>query len=65
MAVAIGAVVEVPVVLHDERLSTVEAERSLRAAGVAGRGQRAVVDAAAAQVILQGWLDTQRGRDER
>jgi putative Holliday junction resolvase len=57
MADAIAAVVQVPVVLQDERLSTVEAERALRAAGVGGRDRRAVVDAAAAQVILQAWLD--------
>jgi putative Holliday junction resolvase len=61
MAAAIGAVVDVPVVLQDERLSTVEAERALRAAGVGGRERRSVVDASAAQVILQAWLDAQRG----
>jgi putative Holliday junction resolvase len=48
---------EVPVELHDERLSTVEAERSLREAGVDRTRRRSVVDAAAAQVILQSWLD--------
>ena len=63
MAEAIGAAVDVPVVLQDERLSTVEAERALRAAGVGGRERRAVVDASAAQVILQAWLDAQRGVD--
>ena len=47
--------------LHDERLSTVEAERRLRDAGLKGRDRRAVVDATAAQVILQSWLDTHRG----
>ena len=65
MAAAIGAVVDVPVLLQDERLSTAEAERSLRAAGVRGRDQPAVVDAAAAQVILQAWLDAERGPDGR
>jgi putative pre-16S rRNA nuclease len=61
-AEALGAFVDVPVVLHDERLSTVEAERSLRAAGVSGRRRRRVIDAAAAQVVLQAWLDAQRRR---
>jgi len=46
--------------LHDERFSTVEAERSLRTAGVTGARRRSVVDAAAAQVILQSWLDANR-----
>jgi putative Holliday junction resolvase len=55
----------VPVRLVDERLSTVSAERSLRAAGVSGaRGRRerkGVVDQAAAVVVLQLALDTERG----
>lgn len=57
---ALRAMLTVPVVLHDERFSTVEAERSLRAAGVTGARRRSVVDAAAAQVILQSWLDAHR-----
>jgi putative Holliday junction resolvase len=50
----------VPVRLADERLTTVAAQRSLRAAGVRARGQRAVIDQAAAVAILQGWLDQRR-----
>jgi putative Holliday junction resolvase len=50
----------VPVRLADERLTTVSAERSLRAAGVRARQQRAVIDQAAAVAILQGWLDQRR-----
>jgi putative Holliday junction resolvase len=61
-AEALRAMLGVPVALHDERLSTAEAERSLREAGVTGTRRRSVVDAAAAQVILQAWLDTQRPR---
>ena len=56
-AEALRAVLDVPVELQDERLSTVEAERSLREAGVSGRSRRAVVDRSAAAVILQAWLD--------
>lgn len=51
----------VPVRLVDERLSTVTASRTLRAAGVGGRRARAVVDAAAAAVVLQAALDAERG----
>ena len=54
---ALAGVVEVPIELHDERLSTVEAERALAAVGTPGRGRRRVVDASAATVILQAWLD--------
>jgi putative Holliday junction resolvase len=49
-----------PVVLQDERLSTVQAERELARAGVRGRDRRAVVDQAAATVILQAYLDRVR-----
>ena len=59
-AQALRAVVGVPVELHDERLSTVEAERALAAAGTRGRERRRVVDASAATVILQAWLDASR-----
>ena len=54
---ALRAVLDVPVALQDERLSTVEAERALREAGVSGPGRRTVVDRTAATVILQAWLD--------
>jgi putative Holliday junction resolvase len=50
----------VPVVLTDERMSTVTAARRLSERGVRGRRQRAVVDQAAAVEILQGWLDARR-----
>src|SRR3954452_13255281 len=47
--------------LFDERLSTVTAEASLRDSGRTGPRRRAVVDQAAAVVILQNALDTERG----
>jgi putative Holliday junction resolvase len=56
-AEALRAVLDVPVVLQDERLSTVEAERTLAAGGRRGREARERVDASAAAVILQAWLD--------
>jgi putative Holliday junction resolvase len=49
-----------PVWLADERLTTVSAQRSLRAAGVRAKEQRAVIDQAAAVGILQSWLDQRR-----
>ena len=48
---------QLPVVLHDERLTTITAQRSLRDAGVRGRDQTAVVDKVAAAVMLQAFLD--------
>lgn len=56
---ALGAIVDVPVVLQDERLSTVEAERALRDAGITGVRRRRVVDEQAATVILGAWLAEQ------
>jgi putative holliday junction resolvase len=41
----------------DERFTTVEAERGMRAAGRTGKAARKVVDSAAAMVLLQSWLD--------
>lgn len=57
-----GIIAPVPVVLADERMSTVTATRRLSDRGVKGRRQRAVVDQAAAVEILQSWLDAQRRR---
>jgi putative Holliday junction resolvase len=49
-----------PVRLADERLTTVTAQRSLREAGVRAKGQREMIDQAAAVGILQSWLDQRR-----
>jgi putative Holliday junction resolvase len=43
----------------DERFSTVVADRALRDAGSKGR-HRDRIDAAAAAVILQSWLDARK-----
>ncbi|MCX4091183.1 Holliday junction resolvase RuvX [Nocardia sp. alder85J] len=46
-----------PIRLSDERLTTVSAARALRESGVRARGQRRMIDQAAAVAILQTWLD--------
>ena len=53
----LAAVLPVDVVTWDERLSTVEAQRSLRAMGVKKGRRKQIVDQLAATVILQSWLD--------
>lgn len=53
-------VAPVPVRLCDERLTTVSAESMLREQGRRGAKRRAVVDQAAAVLILQTALDTER-----
>ena len=45
--------------LWDERLTTVAAQRYLHDAGRNVKQSRAVIDQVAAQIILQGWLDSQ------
>ena len=50
----------VPIRSVDERLSSVQAERLLRDAGVEPSRDKARVDAAAAAVILQAYLDSKR-----
>lgn len=50
-------VLRVPVRLHDERLTTVQAERDLLAAGASRRSRSRSVDQAAATIILQSYLD--------
>ena len=57
-AAALADVLDVPVETHDERLTTVTAERSLRAMNVKGPARRRVVDEVAAAVMLQSWLDS-------
>ncbi|MDR1410555.1 MAG: Holliday junction resolvase RuvX [Oscillospiraceae bacterium] len=51
-----------PVVLRDERLTTVMAHSALSAADVHGKKRKAVTDAAAAVIILQEYLDFRRNR---
>lgn len=46
-----------PVVMVDERLSSAEAAQSLNAAGIKGIKQKAMIDAVAAQSILQSYFD--------
>jgi putative Holliday junction resolvase len=56
-AARLAEALALPVELEDERLSTFEAESRLRERGVGAREARQVVDAEAAAVILQAWLD--------
>jgi putative Holliday junction resolvase len=44
---------DIPILLHDERLTTVEAEDLMARAGIPAGRRRALVDAAAAAVIIE------------
>lgn len=48
----------IDVVEYDERLTSVIADRALRSGGARRRARKAVRDAVAAQVMLQGYLDS-------
>lgn len=56
----LAALSELPILLWDERLSTVEAERVLLAADQSRRRRAEVIDKVAATIILQGALDRMR-----
>lgn len=64
VAALIARQVAVPVRLVDERLTTVSAARSLRESGRNGRTSRAVIDQAAAVILLQHALDHEKSRGE-
>ncbi|TDC79334.1 Holliday junction resolvase RuvX [Streptomyces hainanensis] len=53
-------VAPVPVRLVDERMSTVTAARAMRASGVSAKKGRSRIDQAAAVVILQNALESER-----
>lgn len=59
LAERLRAATGLPVVEWDERLTTSMAERSLIAANVRRARRRSVIDQAAAQIILQSYLDAQ------
>jgi putative Holliday junction resolvase len=51
---------EIEVVVHDERLTTVTAERALIEGRVRRDARRQVIDKVAAAVMLQSWLERAR-----
>lgn len=56
----LATVVDVPVHVHDERLTTVTADRALMEARMKADARRRVVDKVAAAVMLQSWLDARK-----
>lgn len=60
LAGLVAARTRLPVDLEDERLSSVQVHDAVRAMGGRTRGRREDLDALAATVILQGWLERRR-----
>ena len=54
---ALAARCRLPVEFHDERLSSFEADESLKGSGLTRKGKKRIQDAVAAATILQDWLD--------
>lgn len=59
-AESLAELIDVPVRLVDERLSTASASRAMTSAGKSAKRQRNSIDAAAAAVILESALDIDR-----
>ncbi|MCR5687458.1 MAG: Holliday junction resolvase RuvX [Lachnospiraceae bacterium] len=53
-----------PVILWDERLSTVAAEAAMTESGIRGSERKKYVDEIAAMLILQGYLEYLKNRQE-
>ena len=64
-AVGLAESLTVPVLLWDERFSTVSAERLMREAGLRSKKKRERIDAVAAAVILQDYLDSRQFAGEK
>ena len=58
----IQSLTEIPVVYWDERLTTVSAHRILSENNVRGKKRKNVVDAVAADIILQDYIDSRKNR---
>lgn len=65
LARQISETTELPVVMVDERLTTVSAHSALREVGKKQRGTRSVIDQVAAVMVLQHWLDAVRSGASR
>lgn len=60
LAKALEQVAGIKVTLWDERMTTVAAERELRGSGLRGDKKKAMIDQAAATLLLQSYLDARR-----
>jgi len=60
----LARILGLPVHLEDERLTTIQAHRSMQEAGARGVERRMAVDRVAAVLILQAFLDRRQPRPE-
>ncbi|HTY13735.1 MAG TPA: Holliday junction resolvase RuvX [Candidatus Omnitrophota bacterium] len=57
---ALKSAFKIPIVTWDERLTTVQAQRTLSEAGLSAKKQRKVIDKSAAAYILQNYMDSRK-----
>ena len=58
----LNGITDIPIVFWDERLTTVSAHRILSDNNVRGKKRKNVVDAVAAEIILQDYIDSRKFR---
>lgn len=56
---------DIPLIFTDERMSSLEAKRILKEQGFSEKAMRGRVDAIAASLFLQSWLDAKRAKDDQ
>ena len=61
---SLRGILTIPIHVMDERLTTVQGERTLRTLNAPARARKQVIDQVAAQLILQQFLDRQRAADQ-
>ncbi len=57
--------VDYPIILWDERLTTVQAERSLREANLSRKKRSKIIDSVTAVILLQSYLDNRNLKNAR
>jgi len=65
LASQLAQLTTVRIALWDERLTTVQASRSMRSQGINAKKQRSKIDSAAATILLQSFLDASPSTRER
>lgn len=69
LCVDFGALVSnhtaIPIEFFDERLTTVMAHQILGNSGIKAKDRKNVVDSLAAELILQGYMDTQKNKNSK
>lgn len=58
-AIALREALDIPIFTHDERYTTLIAERAMLEADLSRKRRKQAIDKSAAAIMLQSWLDSQ------